>query len=379
MRGLVENFGENSNDTHFQDKSFPLLEDQRESAGTKVEIEDTETSEMRAQALEHLQTILLEILLSGAILWGVVVGFGLLAYAFPVCAKGSALVLLVTGALLLWRIRILTSLMSKTSFEGRPFVRFMVHLSGFDNYYALIAMALLDLSGKFTRALFVVASLHASTSYSLRFESAVGQTTIAFLAPVVRTLGLGGAVVASYIVGAVLIQSLLMLTSLYTVCFYLHQARAATQDEECDESDLHMGMSECLDDVGVLADWAMLGPVAKVFSLAAIPLEFEDENDAYRLWEHIRAEVLRVLVHILPDTIFSMYLQVILLRLIPDSNVKAKVYGALSILFSWASAMNKARNMLRLGHVLPVTSALVIIFLGLFPAKGAVRAFICMF
>merc|ERR1712203_783741 len=63
-----------------------------------------------------------------------------------------------------------------------------------------------------------------------------------------------------------------------------------------------------MDDIGGLADWAMLKPNAFVFSLAAVPVVLEDDNDAERLWDRIRTKALLVAVNVFPDSILQVIL-----------------------------------------------------------------------
>ncbi|CAE8680488.1 unnamed protein product [Polarella glacialis] len=357
INDLVAAYEKDADDDKFMDQAYSLLRGQHRSEEGKVEIENTQTIAEQTLALEHLHVLLVQIVLSGGIIWVFVGGFAILSFVVPALAKASTLALVMSGVVMIWRISVLTDLLSKTTFEGRPCVRFMVKLSGFDNYRVLTAMALLDLSGMFTRAAFVARALIEDTRHGAAFEEEVRRSYFAFALPVVQRLGLGGVVVLTFAAG-VITQGALFWRSLREVRRSLPQRLLGGS----------MGISESLDDYGGLADWACLGPAAKVFSLAAFPKALTDGNDAYRVWDQMRTGTIRTLARLLPDTILSLYLQAALFRVSCAGQDTAQTRKEVFAMFcSWASAMNTSRVLLQQGHLLTVTSGLLVVALSIYP------------
>lgn len=330
------------------------------SEDNKVEIEDTTSRQEQETALDQLKAFVFQIGLSGILLWGFVIGSAALEY-FVRGTKGNFVVLLVAEVVFIWRMNVLTALLSNTTCEGRPFVRFMMKLSGFDNYRMLTGMAMVDLSGKFTRASFVAHALTVSDGHDADFVAEVRRGIFSFAAPAAEVLGIGGVAAVSFAVGTLLLQGGLLLRTHLKISTQL----AKTQDREATQS---MGISSCIDDFSTLADLSCLAPVEKIFSLAAIPYELEDANDSFRIWDQMKTETFKDFAHILPDTLVSIYLQVALFDIAFDGlDNWQKGRAIFSLFFSWAGAMNVARGMLQKCHLFPIMSGLTIIIIGMYP------------
>jgi hypothetical protein len=360
-------FGQSEDDEHFMDKEYSVFRSLYTSQEKKVEIEDTEESvKMQQDALEHLHRLLRFVLSTGIFLWGSLFAFTALALAYPMCYSIRYLVLGALTLALVHQIHLVTQMLSNTTFEGRPLVRFIALLDGFDNYRVTAAVAILDFGARFTRAMFIVFVLHTSTQINDRFVASVGNSRLPFLAPFVKYFELSGLCIISF-VGSFVVQGTLMLYSLRKIQLALRIARLRPEGES-------LSINHVLADYGVVANWAMLNPAAKIFSLAAVPVVLEDRNDAHRLWDQMRTGAIRTLVHVVPDTIISLYLQSALLGLSVNSMswmMKATRAGA--ILCSWASAMATAYSLLKMKHVLTVTVGLTIMCMATYPCIATVK------
>jgi len=303
---------------------------------------------------------------------GVVIGFT------SDCDKGHGVFgyacLALAVVVLLYYIEIMTSLLSKTSVEGRPLVRMIASGKFLDNYHILVGFALLDLAGKLTRAEFVGRALHCSSSFDTRLYESVERSPVAFLAQVVHFFGFGGVSLLSMIIGPVVIQGSFMLFSFAEV----RQGLQAARNDRMGVSGLSMGVNMLLDDYGALADWALLKPAAKVFSLAAVPLHIEDISDATRLWERLRVEATKTAVNLIPDNVFQVCLMArfFAFKFDQTSNL-AKAQLIFSMFCSTGSAMKSALDLMSKGIRFTLAIGVCIVVLFVDPFARIVAAFEC--
>jgi len=278
-------------------------------------------------------------------------------------------VLAVLTVLYVHQLNGATQMMSDTTFEGRFFCGIMHKMSGFDNYRVLSAMSVLDLGGSLTRALFVTHALHVSMDLEDKFSEHTGQWLLG--GHWVNVVGFGGVAVFWFGIGLLLQFAYLM----YSFRVVRHDLTAAKKRSG---SRSNMQINTCMDDLGAMAEWAKLKPVAQTFALASLPMSYDDLNDVYRVWDGMRTTVLRNMVKLYTDTVVSLFLQTLLFELtfshLPWMD-QAKF--ALSFFFSWAAAMQSCVGMLRMNTLLSVSGGLATIFLMLNPCVRAVGAFVC--
>lgn len=309
MVDLVETLAETAGDERYMDKEFCLVRGLHEGKDPKVEVEQATTDEEQFHALKRLEEIYQPLLPTGFLLWVFVLGFGFIAGLASDCANGTPLPL--QGAVALpaiyqvWRINQLTKLVSKTTFERRPMVRIMHEFSGPDNYYFITAIAVADMFGRFSRALFVGFALKCDDEINQMLVSSFRHShRFSYLTPVVERFGLGWTALMIFVVGPIFIRGGYMLYCWTVVRRTLDmsaQWHVGTADQ--------MNIEHCIDEFGALASWSMLDPICKVFDVASLPEQLDTINDAKRLWGRIKTKVFVTLAKLIPDNILFINLQ----------------------------------------------------------------------
>jgi hypothetical protein len=367
---MVDKYGEREEDEEFEDKEFSLRRLLHTHADCKVEIEDVGECDdpvvARKAALERLYELWKQILICGVTVLSVIFLCAFITYLDVKVYEFTPFVLIPLSIFHLWRIVIMTKLLSNTTFEKRPLVRMMFNLSGFDKYRMLTALAFMDLMGRFTRATFAVQALRTQSKYNEQFLLHLEQSWWFWTRPVMEHLGYGGVAALSLAVGPLLMQGGFMLYLVHNM--RTHLAKVASRVSG------GVGGEMLLDEYGALADWASMLPMQKVFTCAATPLALEDRNDARRFWGLMCTESLRVLVRIIPDSIISMNLQVAFLQLTFQSMGRfQQAHAVFSLFTTWASAMNTARGLALQFHAVTVFAALIIILPSIMPVVRVVQ------
>merc|ERR1712032_1175107 len=94
-------------------------------------------------------------------------------------------------------------------------------------------------------------------------------------------LDITGLAVMSFITGPVLIQ--------FGYMFWLRRKLDKELQEAQDKKPGEdMKITDSVDDLSALMQWAMLTPAGKVFSLAAVPVNIDDDEDVDRLWDRMK-------------------------------------------------------------------------------------------
>merc|ERR1712226_903855 len=100
-----------------------------------------------------------------------------------------------------------------------------------------------------------------------------------------------------------------------------------------------MGIFGAIELSCVICNWASLNPIAKVFDVAALPAELEEDDDWGRVWNRMRYYCFLTLVNVLPDAVAQMWLQARYLGLaFDDLTTAARLQMVFSILLSGLSA-----------------------------------------
>jgi len=283
-------------------------------------------------------------------------------------------VLMIAAAILVWQTEVLTKRLSRATLEGRPLVRMIASGTGLSSYYATTMFAVLDLSGKFTRAMFVGHALHCSASIDDRFADSFAKSPMAFLEPIIRSVGFGGLSLISFVVGPILIQGSFMLFNLRVVRRYFRRMRT----ERVGVQGMSMGITPCLDELSALADWAVLKPIAQVIGVASIPNVLEDTNDAGRMWDRTVVTCLTTVVNLVPDNVFQVCMMARFFALTFDTTddfAKAKLL--FSMFCSIASALKIAAEMIACDLRLTVSVGVLLILFFVEPIVRTLAAFGC--
>ena len=315
LQSFVERHGYREDDDEYEKLEFSVFRLIHESDNDKVELEDAENEEMSEVAWNRWLELFLPIIPVGCFLWGAAVLIAVLLPMLELAGDASAKVayiplflgVCVQVAVLEYMFRLVT----RSTVEGRPFIRF---ISQDGKYMCLmgVGFAILDFMGTFTRAMFVGQAVRCSF---LEPHCAVDEMWVDFLAkkhsiflPLVQRFGFGGFSVLLWVIGPVIIQGGIMLMHLRAFLKELTRCNVGPEGTS-------MGMSEVFDDLGAVANWAMLKPIGKLFSCAAVPLELVDENDAFRIWDKIKTDSLETLADLLPDSMFQSLLMTLHLML----------------------------------------------------------------
>jgi hypothetical protein len=331
----------------------------------KTEIEDTNGDEhMRTEACKRLHEFLHEILVCGGALWTMMLLSGVIVWADSTCtlAKLAPILLIPIGTFQVWRIERMTVLMSKTLINSRPMTGIMLAFKGWtSNYKAATAFSVLDMFSRFTRVAFAARALtcHQAEQHSVQIVKHLKHTFLFFVTGTLKHLSFGQLCALSWAFSAIVVQGWFLLLELLLVWRNIKKAEEWHGDS---------GIIDVLDDFGALANWAVMKPVEHTFIAAAVGDTLETRNDGRRLFDRMVTITKMELVHIIPDTMVSMTLQVALLEVTFASQTTfERSHAIFAIMISWASAMVTARSMMHKGHVLPGLAALTIILLGAGP------------
>lgn len=368
--------GADEEDESYMEYEYSLMKFKYKSDEPKVEIEDTENPEMQEAAKDRIGKIYGMMIPTGVALWFLSVGGGMFSGYVSDCTAGTPVYLFgfVAAAvgIQLYQIEQMTLLLSKTSFEGRPLVRMICSLKGLDHYHVMTIMAVVDLFGRFTRALFVGFACRCGTGINEPLVESWKTSPVAFTTPVVEFIGIEGLSMLSFVAGPLIVQGGYMLWERSKA---VKAMRRAFTERGPNES---MGISNSADELSAIAEWAMMGPVGKVFDLAAIPLVLEDLNDAQRMWERMKATTAIRVSKCIPDSVFQMSLQARFLALaFPSIDPFLQAQLVLNIVMSGLDALLCAIDMLTLNRVLTLMAAVVVFFPTIGPWIRMFAAFLC--
>lgn len=380
LKRLVETYGEQEEgvDESFMDKEYSLRRGLYVTDEPKIEIEDTVDVQMQEVAMKHLNRIFRPILPTGVFMWMLIVGSGVAIGKATDCRSGDNpaiyAVLVVACAILYWQIDSMTRLLSKTTIEERPMVRIIMTGTGLGSHLAATGFAMLDLSGKFTRAMFVGHALHCSGDIDDTFANSFLNSPLKSIEPIIRSIGFGGLCLISFVIGPILFQGTFMFYNLCVVRWYFRRARK----ERMGNVNKSMGVCPCLDELAAIADWAELKPISKILGFAAIPTSLEDEVDFQRMWNRTLISCVTTLVNIIPDNVFQVCMMARFFALTFDATddySKAKL--VFSMFCSTASAMKVAAELIAFDVRLTALAGVLLIFCFIEPTVRTVAAFYC--
>lgn len=361
MQKMVEQFGSHDDDEEWELKEFTLFggfgdrnrvrgrfrtsEALLGGAECAVEIEDTENDDEVQKAVEAVESVLWSTVYAGAQVHALILGYGLWVWLDPATGvQFSMPASFVVILLHFYSVNVMSKNLSLLKFEGRPLARMMFSFSGMDDFRFQSAFSAISITGRFSRVVFVAHMVDASDDLVEAFHVHY---------PVVS---------AQFSLGNVALISMFV-ALLFTCWLFLKSFCEIDRCLQLSKQNRRMGISLCMDDLGALADCALLDPIAKVWGVAALPSTLEDLNDAYRVWDKMRTDTIRSFVKVMPDSIVSLYVQVIVFSLTyKGMHWVSKMSLCGSIFVSWASALNVARDMLGHGVYLSIATGIIVAY-----------------
>mmetsp|Transcript_55039 Transcript_55039/g.160634 ORF Transcript_55039/g.160634 Transcript_55039/m.160634 type:complete len:458 (+) Transcript_55039:61-1434(+) len=321
---LVKEFGENAEaDAEHEHLDFSLLrgsyiapfssetvelEYTRAPADDRDHPYDDDISRAKQlAAVERLRKLYQPVLPLGFILYALLLGGGYWSGLYCDCSGGPTVFALLIPALAIflqvWGLNRITILLSQTEIEGRPLLRLLRTLTGLDNYYVMTLLSLLDTFSRFTRAQFVgyIAHCHAGVDkpFAEVFEAHGWLSNV----------GIAELAQLSFITGPICIQFGYMLHLRHKLNRELKEAEERLPGQD-------MEVTDSIDDLAALMNWALLIPAGKVLEMAALPINLDGPEDAERLWDGIKTKVYVYLARDIPDGIMQMNLQAIFFCLV---------------------------------------------------------------
>lgn len=348
-----------------------------DSGVAKVELEDTNEAGMKDAAIERMEELLSYMFNTGVVLWILTLVGGLIAGLKSDCATGTQpqyfAIPLIAALILLYRLNTVTILLSQTTLEGKYLVKMILDPTGMDRYHVVAIIQVVDMIGKFTRTSFVGYAIVCGEGISDILTQSFESSSLAFLAPLVHKVGLGGMAALFLIVGPVYLQGGY---ALYCRS-YVKRTLEVARDDARDASST--GIVNCVDELGALAKWAMLDPAYKVLMTASFPNTLDDANDAIHAWETIRTKSVLYALKFIPDNILQMSCQARFFALAyPNMDLAAKAnILLLAFIPAGADTLNAAVELFTLNNRLTVLTAFIMCFFLSFPCIRMLAAFAC--
>lgn len=368
-----------------------FLQPMQPSDEAKVELEDVrnnpETGEAYppetlaanvASAKEHLTEIVGMVMRTGVMLWILVNCAGLAALTSD-CKVGppawSTIFLVAAIIIQVHQLHWVTLKMSLLKIEDRAMLSMIRGFSGLDAYRLMCIFAVLDMLGRFSRAQFVGFAIVCDDAYNDELYESFDKSPLAFLTPFLRTVGgLGGLAALSWLAGPMLISQGYMVYCWRTVKFHLK--KASEEDDAEDDNDWHV--TSMMDELGSLAQWAMLDPAGKVLQKAALPQLVEDADDAIRTWQALTSKSYAMAAKLIPDNVIQMQLQARFLALAfngMDNSSRIQIVG--SFVLTAGDALFSSLDIILLNMRLPVLLGGAVFLLSLEPIIRVIAAFLC--
>uniref|UniRef100_A0A7S4RLE1 Uncharacterized protein n=1 Tax=Alexandrium monilatum TaxID=311494 RepID=A0A7S4RLE1_9DINO len=385
---LVKTFGENDAlDEEHEHMDFSLfsgayispynsetveLEYTKAHASNRMEMYEIEMSRAKQlAAAARLRKFYEPIVPLGCALYALTLGGGYWSGRSCDCSDGPSVIGFSLPALaIILQVCVLnriTILLSQTEVEGRPLLRLLSTLSGFDNYYVMTALCLADTFSRFTRAQFVGYIAHCHSGVDAPFtELFEGYGRIQdFMA----WMGIAGLAHVSFITGPILIQFGYMLCLNRKIRTELKEADGRFPGED-------MEVMDSVDDLAALMNWAMLAPAGKVLEMAALPLNLDGDEDVERLWDGMKTKVYVYLARDIPDGIMQMNLQAFFFCIVFQQVAwSVRLQLLLNIVLAGGPVLLDSVDLLLMNRVLTVLPGLVmlvlVVFFGGYRAAGA--------
>jgi len=263
----------------------------------------------------------------------------------------------------------LTVLLSQTEIEKRPFLLLLKTMKGMDNYHMLSFLTCLDVFSKFTRAQFVGYMQHCHGPVDQPFQQAYKQHgTLGWF---MGHLGIAGLSALSFLLGPLAIQ--------FGYMFWLRR-KFQVEFEEAQEKQAGqtLDITDSLDDLGALAEWAMLKPIGKVMELASVPIKLTSQEDVDRLWDRTLTQCLVAAARNIPDGILQIELQSWFLCIVfPGIDWTIKAQLLFNIVLAGVGVFGDAVDLLLANRRVTVGTAMLLLGMMLFGVSRTIMAFYC--
>jgi len=269
-----------------------------------------------------------------------------------------------------------TILISQSSVEGRPLLRLLKTLEGLDSYRVMAVMAAVDTFSRFTRAQFVGYLQHCNQGVSQPFAEVFQKD--GWYGKMMDSLGIEGIALWSFITGPIVIQFGYMFFLKHKLDKEREEAKERVGMKDEDGNVESMAITDSIDDLGALMNWATLTPAGKVMSLAAVPLDLEDEEDVKRLWDRMLTSTMVVAARNIPDGVIQMTLQAWFLCLVfPGVDFTIKAQLLLNIVLASVGVVADSIDLILMNRRATVLVGALLLSMMFFGTARTIGAFAC--
>jgi len=352
VKDIDKYYGKRREWRKWKDKEYTVLRGvSTNPSKVVVELEDATNQQEFNLALDTLSSFTRMLTTRGAAWWIMILMYGiaLMCVQREMARYIYLTTFLVIGTYQMWCLNDASLAVSTFTFEGKPCVRIMSVMSGMGDCRVLTAFALLNLNGILSRVLFASMMFHASSVTKELFKEEYPM--LAFTDMWVLAL--------SVIAVGVLFKVGLAIMNYKTICTRINECKSRDEGED----DWAVGINLVIDDLGSFSALAAnLDAICQTFYYAALPCSLEDQNDAYRVWDTVRSKTLKVAAYIFPDSILSLYLQLVYQSLlVRNEELYSKAFHIGLLLSTWLPTLKVGIDMLVSGHVLVVSCGLMIL------------------
>jgi len=186
-----------------------------------------------------------------------------------------------------------------------------------------------------------------------------------------QTLGISGFSLLCFVVGPLIVQQ-----------GYMLNLRAVLKKELSDirnrQPGQPMNITDSIDDLGALLEWAMLVPAGKVMYYAKTPLAITSMKDVRRMVDRMRTNILITVARDFPDGSMQCYLQAWFFCIVfPFSGSFDKIQMLVNIILSAIGVIGDSFDLLGQNRVITVLIALILLTSVSFALIRTVGCFVC--
>jgi len=278
------------------------------------------------------------------------------------------------GVILVYQTNRLLEMLSQTTIEGRHVHNMIVSKIGLDRMHIQVASSVLDMFGRFTRAIFVGYILSCTgDDIDRALTESIKSSWMSFMAPLFEALGFGGLTLLSFILGPILIEGGYMMFNVYQLRGNFKMMRRKIEQEG--ES---LSGTDATRQLQVLARWAMMEPIGKLFDEMSLPEAYEDLNDAYRVWKAIKTNTVSTGSRVFCDNILQMFIQAKFLGLCyPNLSYSIIAQTVLNVVLAGADTLGSAVEMIQRNRIMTVGVGFFLLFCMAEPVIRTVCTFVC--
>merc|ERR1711956_29148 len=139
-----------------------------------------------------------------------------------------------------------------------------------------------------------------------------------------------------------------------------------------------LDITDSVDDLGALAEWAMLKPIGKVMELASVPIHLNSNADIDRLWDRTVTQCLVAAARNIPDGILQMELQSWFLCIVfPGIDWTIKAQLVFNIVLAGVGVLGDSVDLILANRRVTVGTAMLLWGMMLFGVSRTFMAFYC--